>query len=82
MIEAEAERLYGEILPAIVFVMASIEHLVCYGKRLVAARMGVAAFYAARAYQPVWVAKNGLTEAGRAVLGQLERACARGCPSR
>jgi len=39
--EAEAERLYREILPAIVFVMASIEHLVCYGKRLVAARMGV-----------------------------------------
>jgi 2-keto-3-deoxy-L-arabinonate dehydratase len=40
--EGEAERLYREILPAIVFVMASIEHLVCYGKRLVAARMGVA----------------------------------------
>jgi len=39
--EAEAERRYREILPAIVFVMASIEHLVCYGKRLVAARMGV-----------------------------------------
>ena len=39
--EAEAERLYREILPAIVFVMASIDHLVCYGKRLVAARMGV-----------------------------------------
>jgi 4-hydroxy-tetrahydrodipicolinate synthase len=40
--EAEAERLYREILPAIVFVMQSIDHLVCYGKRLVAARMGVA----------------------------------------
>jgi 4-hydroxy-tetrahydrodipicolinate synthase len=39
--EAEAERLYREILPAIVFVMQSIEHLICYGKRLVAARMGV-----------------------------------------
>ncbi len=38
--EAEAERLYCEILPAIVFVMQSIDHLVCYGKRLVAARMG------------------------------------------
>lgn len=39
--EAEAERLYREILPAIVFVMQSIDHLICYGKRLVAARMGV-----------------------------------------
>lgn len=39
--EAEAERLYRDILPAIVFVMQSVEHLVCYGKRLVAARFGV-----------------------------------------
>jgi 2-keto-3-deoxy-L-arabinonate dehydratase len=40
--EAAAERLYREILPAIVFVMQSVDHLVCYGKRLVAARMGIA----------------------------------------
>lgn len=40
--EAEAERRYREILPAIVFVMQSVEHLICYGKRLVAARLGVA----------------------------------------
>ena len=39
--EAQAERLYREILPAIVFVMQSIDHLICYGKRLVAARMGL-----------------------------------------
>ncbi len=39
--EAEAERLYRDILPAIVFVTQSIDHLICYGKRLVAARMGV-----------------------------------------
>jgi dihydrodipicolinate synthase/N-acetylneuraminate lyase len=39
--EAEAERLYREILPAIVFVMQSVDHLICYGKRLVAARMGI-----------------------------------------
>jgi len=39
--EAEAERLYRDILPAIVFVMQSVEHLICYGKRLVAARMGI-----------------------------------------
>jgi 4-hydroxy-tetrahydrodipicolinate synthase len=40
--EAEAERLYRDILPAIVFVMQSVDHLICYGKRLVAARMGIA----------------------------------------
>lgn len=39
--EAEAERLYRDILPGIVFVMQSIDHLVCYGKRLVAARLGL-----------------------------------------
>jgi 4-hydroxy-tetrahydrodipicolinate synthase len=40
--EAEAERLYREILPAIVFAMQSIDHLVCYGKRLLAHRLGLA----------------------------------------
>jgi L,D-transpeptidase YcbB len=39
-----------------------------------AARGAIAIFYAARAYAPVWVGENGLTEAGRAVLKQLERA--------
>jgi 4-hydroxy-tetrahydrodipicolinate synthase len=43
--EEEAERLYREILPAIVFVMQSIDHLICYGKRLAAARMGVKHLY-------------------------------------
>ncbi len=43
--EAEAERIYRDILPAIVFVMQSIDHLVCYGKRLVAARMGLPMVY-------------------------------------
>lgn len=42
--EAEAERLYRSILPAIVFVMQSVDHLICYGKRLVAARMGIEVF--------------------------------------
>ena len=37
---AEAEAIYRDILPAIVFVMQSIDHLICYGKRLVAARPG------------------------------------------
>ena len=39
--EAEAEALYREILPAITFVMQSIASLICYGKRLVAARLGL-----------------------------------------
>ncbi len=39
-----------------------------------AARAAIAAFYAARAYTPVWVGEDGLTEAGRAALTQLERA--------
>lgn len=39
--EAEAEATYRDILPAIVFVMQSIEHLICYGKRLCAARLGL-----------------------------------------
>src|ERR1700722_14047753 len=39
-----------------------------------AARIGIAAFYAARNYEPVWVSENGLTEAGRAALTQLKRA--------
>jgi L,D-transpeptidase YcbB len=39
-----------------------------------AAREAIAAFYAARFYEPVWVGEDGLTEAGRSALSQLERA--------
>ena len=39
--EAEAERLYREILPLIVFVMQSIDQFLCYGKRLAAQRLGL-----------------------------------------
>lgn len=39
-----------------------------------AARGAIAAFYAGRAYAPVWVDENGLTDAGRAALRQLEHA--------
>jgi len=38
----EAERLYQRILPGIVFMMQSIDHLVCYGKRMAARRLGIA----------------------------------------
>lgn len=39
--EAEAERLYAAILPLIVFLMQSIDRLLCYGKRLTARRIGM-----------------------------------------
>ena len=39
--EAEADRLDQGILPLIVFLMQSIEHLLCYGKRLTARRLGL-----------------------------------------
>ncbi len=40
-----AEQLYRAILPAIVFAMQSIDQLVCYGKRIVAARLGLGPVY-------------------------------------
>ena len=39
-----------------------------------AARAAIAFFYAGRNYEPVWVGADGLTQAGRAALAQLERA--------
>jgi len=39
--EPEAERIYAASLPAIVFIMQSLESLVVYGKRLFAARAGL-----------------------------------------
>jgi len=39
--DAEADRLYGEILPLIVFLMQSIDQFLCYGKRLTARRLGL-----------------------------------------
>ncbi|SAK97908.1 dihydrodipicolinate synthase family protein [Caballeronia ptereochthonis] len=38
--EFDAESLYAEALPEIVFVMQSLETLTCYGKRIAAWRMG------------------------------------------
>jgi 2-keto-3-deoxy-L-arabinonate dehydratase len=40
--EIRAETIYRETLPAIVFVMQGIEHLVLYGKLLAADRLGIA----------------------------------------
>src|SRR5690606_33499459 len=38
---AEAERLHAMILPLLTYVMASPEHMLCYGKRLFARRIGL-----------------------------------------
>lgn len=38
--DALAEQLYREVLPVIVFVMQSLDTLICYGKRIAAWRMG------------------------------------------
>jgi 4-hydroxy-tetrahydrodipicolinate synthase len=38
--EAEAERLYAQVLPYLVFVMHSIDHLLVYGKAMYAKRLG------------------------------------------
>ena len=40
----EAEKLQTAILPMIVFNMQTIPHLICYGKRLLAARLGLTVF--------------------------------------
>ncbi len=43
--EPEAEAIYARILPAIVFAMQSIDHLICYGKRIAAHRLGISAVH-------------------------------------
>lgn len=37
----EAERLHASILPLLTYIMASPEHMLCYGKRMFARRIGV-----------------------------------------
>jgi 2-keto-3-deoxy-L-arabinonate dehydratase len=43
--EEEAERIYRDLLPLIVLLMASVENFLCYGKRLAAKRMGIKNVY-------------------------------------
>jgi dihydrodipicolinate synthase/N-acetylneuraminate lyase len=49
---ASAEDTYAQMLPAVAFVMQGIEHLMCYGKRLFAARAGIEVFDRAPAMRP------------------------------
>jgi 2-keto-3-deoxy-L-arabinonate dehydratase len=40
--EAEAERLYAQLAPLIMFLMQLVEQFLCYGKRLTARRIALA----------------------------------------
>jgi dihydrodipicolinate synthase/N-acetylneuraminate lyase len=48
----EALALHGQVLPAISFIMRSLEHLICYGKRMFSARAGLEVFDRAPALRP------------------------------
>ena len=50
--EAAAEAAYAALLPEIVFTMRSLEHLIAYGKRIFAARVGLAVHDRAPADRP------------------------------
>jgi 4-hydroxy-tetrahydrodipicolinate synthase len=50
--EAGAEAAYRDVLPAIVFIMQSIETMLCYGKRIMGARAGIAIHDRAPAMRP------------------------------
>jgi 2-keto-3-deoxy-L-arabinonate dehydratase len=51
--EAQADREYAELLPLLHFLMQGIDHLLCYGKRLAARRLGLGeVFDRAPAVQP------------------------------
>ena len=41
----EADRLYADILPLLVFLMQSLDTILCYGKRLLAHRLGLGAVH-------------------------------------
>ena len=64
--DAEAQRRYREILPLIVFLMTSIDTFVCYGKRILARRLGIDIVYRSRAVP----ASDGVRIAhGAAIVG-------------
>ena len=72
--EAEAERLYSEILPVLVFIMQGLDNLMCYGKRLAALRLGLGAVQdRAPAQAPTSFGLECL-DRWAAVLGPLEGA--------
>lgn len=50
--EAEAERLYAQLAPLIVFLMQSVGQFICYGKRLTARRLGLSEVHDREPAQP------------------------------
>ena len=50
--EHKAERAYADVLPTIVFIMQSVESLICYGKRMYGARAGRPIYDRAPALRP------------------------------
>lgn len=68
--EAQAEVAHREAAPAIVFVMQSIETLICYGKRLFGARAGITVHDRAPALAPTPFGL-ALVERHAAALGPL-----------
>lgn len=65
-----AEKLHDQTLPAIGFVMQSIEHLICYGKRLFCLRAGMVVHDRAPALRPDAVGQ-AQAEALARTLGQF-----------
>ena len=61
-----AERAYADFLPAALFAMQSIEHLVCYGKRIFGLRHGMDIHDRSPALRPT---DFGLTLARRHAFG-------------
>jgi 4-hydroxy-tetrahydrodipicolinate synthase len=59
---AAALALHQDTLPAITFMMQSIEHLICYGKRIFTARAGLPTFDRSPAQRPT---PEGLAEVAR-----------------
>ena len=47
-----AEEMYQKVLPVIVFIMQSIEHLICYGKRIYGQRIGMTIYDRSPALAP------------------------------
>jgi 2-keto-3-deoxy-L-arabinonate dehydratase len=69
---AAAKKLFAQNLPVIHLVMKSIEHLVCYGKRLFAKRAGLEVFDRAPALRPEpWIIAQ--LDAFAAALGSFPR---------
>jgi hypothetical protein len=50
--QAKAEAAYAAFLPAALFGMQSLEHLICYGKRIFSRRAGIAIHDRAPAMRP------------------------------